>query len=197
MLIHLPSAADSQLVNDFWSEYVDGFIFGDLERAIAAHDNYLVALGEMCYIDYLGKLIRGRRGSEKNFKRFVIDYMPNYVPFLDGLYGEVRCGLVHSYFPDNVDVIGITWTISGLAIRKVNGRWKIAVHDFLNEMKEATNAFKADLLSGKNLHKFKAVVTSNPGVDRIGRVSHGAIVGAPIGTSSTVVTTSGSIVRAP
>src|SRR5712692_6740218 len=105
------TAADRELVESFWREYIDGFIFADLENCVRIRANYLVALGEMCYIDFLGKLMTGVEGSPNNFKTFVKSYLPAYASdssfSLDELYSEFRSGLVHSYFPENVDVVGV------------------------------------------------------------------------------------------
>lgn len=156
---------DHELVEAFWKEYIDGFIFHDLK----VKANYLVALGAMCYVDYFGKLMRGKRGSERNFKKFVQTYLPQYVSVLDALYREVRCGLVHSYFPENVEVVGVfrDQRTPGPAIWKEKGRWKIAVDDFTQELKIATDCFKSDLLSGRYISKFKSVVLKDPGLSRI------------------------------
>ncbi len=161
---------DSELVEAFWGEYVNDFIFHDLEAgARKAEANFLVALGEMCYVDYFGKLMRGTQGSEKNFKAFIRNYMPQYVGVLDELYSEVRCGLVHSYFPEKVDVVGRVRDpkTPGPAIWKENGRWKITVSSFAEELKVAASSFKSDLLRGKQIDEFKAVIVKDPGLSRI------------------------------
>lgn len=196
----VPSQADTNLVNNFWQEYVDGYIFQDLDRAVAAGDNYLVALGEMCYTEYFGKLMSGRPAPTANFSRFVARYLPQYGQVINRFYNEVRSGLVHSYFPDNVDVIGITWTDQGDAIRLVGGRWKIAVSDFLVELRRGAATLKVDLLAGRYLQNFNRLVSANPGLARIGPFGQGTGGGPSTpptaGVASTVVTTtSGMVIR--
>ncbi|MBI2125899.1 MAG: hypothetical protein HYU02_01075 [Thaumarchaeota archaeon] len=164
------SVTNTRLIEVFWKEYVDGFIFHDLEfGARKAEANFLVALGEMCYVDYFGKLMRGKQGSEINFKMFLRSYMPQYTGVLNELYAEVRCGLVHSYFPENVDVIGRVRDpkTPGPAIWREGGRWKIAVVTFAEELKTASNAFKSDLLRGQYINEFKNVILKDPGLHRI------------------------------
>ena len=64
------SKADQALVEGFWKEFIDGYIFDDLNKTAKVGANYLVALGEMCYIDFLGKLMTGVEGSQREFHDF-------------------------------------------------------------------------------------------------------------------------------
>jgi len=188
---------DRHLVETFWRDYVDGF-FNDLENCIRlAHANYLVALGEMCYIDFLGKLMTGVQGPE-NFKTFIRTYLKTYATnplnakdatFLDRLYGEFRSGLVHSYFPKNVDVVAVMKVLPqppSIWIDPDSGKWRIVVADFLDEFKKAADALKTDLLAGRYLAEFKRVVSESPGLG----ISAGM-------TSTTVTTVSGFVVPPP
>ena len=189
--------ADRDLVEGFWREYIDDFIFNDLENCIRlARANYPVALAEMCYIDFMGKLMTGVEGSPNNFKTFIKAYLPAYASdpsfTLDELYGEFRSGLVHSYFPENIDVVGVMKPLPRPpSIWREKGRWKIAVADFLDEFKKATDALKRDLLDCNYLEEFKKVVLENPGRDRIHIWP--PVTDFPM-TSTTVTTVSGSTV---
>ena len=195
------SSDDFELVLNFWREYVDGYIFNDLENCIRlAHANYPVALAEMCYVDFLGKLMTGKNNnSYGNFTTFVKAYLPRYASdtsfTLDELYGEVRSGLVHSYFPEKIDVVGVMKPIpQPPSIWRESGRWKITVADFLDEFKPAAAALKQDLLKGRYLTEFKSVVLANPGKDRIHTSPPAG--GTPV-SSTTVTTVSGSVVFSP
>lgn len=195
------SPDDLELVVNFWREYVDGYIFNDLENCIRlAHANYPVALAEMCYVDFLGKLMTGKsNNSHDNFTTFVKAYLPEYASdssfTLDELYGEVRSGLVHSYFPEKVDVVGVMKPIPRPpSIWRESGRWKIAVADFLDEFKSAAEALKQDLLKGKYLAEFKSVVLASPGKERIHTWPDTG--GTPVASTS-VTTVSGSVVFPP
>ena len=188
------SVADRELVENFWQEYVDGFIFNDLNNCVRAGANYLVALGEMCYIDFMGKLMTGKsRNSTDNFKKFVRSYLPQYSKpaFLDKLYGEFRSGLVHSYFPEKIDVVAVMKaTPGGPSIWQDAGRWKIVVGDFVPEFKAATDAFKTDLLNGKHLTNFKMVVSTDPGLANIHTWPIGGSSAHVTSTTVTVVSSS-------
>ena len=188
------SPDDRALVEGFWGEFVDGYIFNDLNNCVKAGANYLVALGEMCYIDFLGKLMTGEEGSRRNFRTFVTTYLSSYAEpaFLEDLYGEFRSGLVHAYFPENVYVVAVmTATPSPPSIWREAGKWKIVVADFIPEFRAAADALKKDLMSGKYLAAFKKAVSENPGLDKIANwpVTAGASV-----ASTTVTTFSGSVV---
>ena len=133
----------------------------------AAGSNYLVALGEMCYIDYFGKLMTGKEGSRENFRTFCKKYMTQYVGILDSLYEQVRSGLVHAYFPENVDVVGVSRETPGNAVWLEANRWKIAVENLQRELKTAADSLKCDLLKGLYLTNFKNVVTKDPSIAQI------------------------------
>jgi len=168
----LVSEDDHKLIESFLKEYIDGFIFNDLNKCVRTGANYLVALGEMCFIDFLGKLMTGEEGSKRNFKTFVVTYLPTYAEatFLEDLYIEFRSGLVHSYFPENVDVIAVMKPLpSPPSIWRESGKWKIVVADFLDEFKKAADALEKDLLAGKYSAEFKKAVSKSPGLDKIQR----------------------------
>ena len=199
------SIADRELVEGFWREYVDGYIFNDLENSIRfGHANYLVALGEMCYIDFFGKLMTGVQGSPTNFRTFVQTYLklyatdplnPSDTTFLDSLYGEFRSGLVHSYFPKNVEVVAVAKAATGgPSIWRESGKWKIAVADFLAELKAAVSELKEDVLSGTYLAQFINAVSDTPGLDKITAWPPAGEVGV---ASTTVTVVSGSVVFPP
>jgi len=163
------NSEDRQLVEKFWERYVYGFIFGDLTRsARCGRANFLVALGLMCYTDYFGKLMTGKQDPHRNFCSFLKEYLPAYSMQREMIYKEVRCGLVHEYFPVNLEVIGRKRVpLVPPSIWQESGRWKIAVDDFIEDLKEAANKFKQDLLNGVHFSEFKKVVEKNPGLNRI------------------------------
>lgn len=73
------------------------------------------ALCICCFIDAMGKYIYGGQADECKFRRFIEKYMPNLYKnlmdkairekqkdrekYLSQFYKDVRCGLVHEYFP--------------------------------------------------------------------------------------------------
>ncbi|MEK7075682.1 MAG: hypothetical protein AAB948_02735, partial [Patescibacteria group bacterium] len=76
--------------------------FKDIEKAAINSDAKMAGfmLGA-CFIDALSGFYSGlvrkdiKSGSAKRFKNFVKRYLPKYDSEL--LYGDLRCGLVHSY----------------------------------------------------------------------------------------------------
>ena len=112
---------------DYFQEFIYGSICHNIENCIKAGSNYVVALALLSYTEYIGRLISGNLGiqreSGKSFKK-ALDYFPNeynkvdssiviqYIdkdgqPILDkkgnpeqdkGIYGLFRCGMVHEYF---------------------------------------------------------------------------------------------------
>ena len=79
------------------------------------------ALCVCCFIDAMGKYIYGGQADECKFKRFIEAYMPDFYKalmdkahrekapekekYLTQFYGDVRCGLVHEYFPKSKTMI--------------------------------------------------------------------------------------------
>lgn len=189
--------ADRDLIEGFWREYIDGFIFNDLDNCVRAGANYLVALGEMCYIDFLGKLMTGEEGSKRNFRTFMMAYLPLYSEpaFFEDMCVEFRSGLVHAYFPENVDVVAVMKPLPRPpSIWRESGKWKIVVADFLDELKKAADALKKDLLASKYLEEFKKAIAKNPGLDKIPRWH--VVSGTPV-TSTTVATFTSEFVVPP
>ncbi|HYE22380.1 MAG TPA: hypothetical protein VD998_02200 [Verrucomicrobiae bacterium] len=102
---------DEQIPETFKTIFKD-FIEHDIQAAIEGKANYLAALGIFSYMDFLGGLLTGNIGqsSEANFDE-CLKYFPNEYLDLDkeirvqddkgreheGIYGVIRCGLVHEY----------------------------------------------------------------------------------------------------
>ena len=132
-----------------------------------------------------------------NFTTFVKGYLPRYAtsPFLDELYSEFRSGLVHAYFPENVDVVAVTKTNPGApSIWQESGKWRIVVGDFIPELRVAADALKKDVLNGKYLLEFKKAISVSPGMSRITALA--PVVGG-ISASGVATNTSGSILPSP
>ena len=88
-------------IDDFFKEYIFGFMLGDIKVAIENGLNFLAALGLMEYTEILGGLVTGnlrkKGNAKKNFIAF-LSYMGQYYIDLDAeinLYEKVRCGLSH------------------------------------------------------------------------------------------------------
>jgi len=107
----------------------------------AANLHMATALCICCFIDAMGKYIYGGQADECKFKRFIERYTPLFYKelidkarrdnvaekekYLTQFYREVRCGLVHGYFPkSNSEIV----SRSGSAIVSSNvGKLRICV----------------------------------------------------------------------
>jgi len=106
-----------QEVNDFFKDFVYGFILTDIEREIAfakseihgdtrsysGGGNYLCALGLLCYTEFMGGIVTGSfsKGSCKNrFDAFFNKMGTLYKSFNRrvNVYKVFRCGMAHEYF---------------------------------------------------------------------------------------------------
>lgn len=105
--------SDREAIDTFRRIFKDS-VQHDIDEAIKGKANYLAALGIFSYIEFLGGLLTGKAGirgeSEPNFQEAVKQFPPEYkkldqrLRVVDaegkphqGLYGILRCGLVHEY----------------------------------------------------------------------------------------------------
>lgn len=97
-----------QDVQDFFGEYVFGFMFSDIRREVdlassgAGGGNVLAALGLLCYTEVMGGILRGifQQGqARRNFNAFFDALGPRYASFNKkvDVYKVFRSGLVHEY----------------------------------------------------------------------------------------------------
>ena len=108
-------------IDEFFKEFIFGFVYTDIERCIQAGANYVVALALLSYTEYIGGLISGNlcsrdRGiANVNFNT-ALEYFPKgyqdinsslVVEYIDekgkfqrdcGIYSLFRCGMIHEYF---------------------------------------------------------------------------------------------------
>lgn len=112
-------ARTNREIKKYFNEYIFGYIFNDIENCIKAEANYTVALALLSYTDFLGGLINGtlglQRESKNQFNKALEyfewngdkDYYKNFkIQFKDidfiqkegDIYTLFRCGLAHEYF---------------------------------------------------------------------------------------------------
>jgi hypothetical protein len=112
---------DKNSVLDFFTNYIHGYMFNDIEKSINVGANFAVAILLLTYTENIGSLISGHLGlkghSYKDFnkmieyfdfngdaeyyKKFEITYKANIgsqIEILD-IYTAFRCGFIHEYFP--------------------------------------------------------------------------------------------------
>ena len=105
----------SENIDDFFTRYIYGWMFEDIEKMIKAGLNYPAALCISVYCEVLGKLYTQDFSKGKNKEKF-----ESFLPFLgqeyvnvdnalkkncDSLYGRLRCGLVHDYLLKSEDIV--------------------------------------------------------------------------------------------
>lgn len=86
------------------------FIFSDVQREIDLAKNnknagnFLCALGLLCYTEFAGDLKEKSKGTKtERFNSFFRTFGPHYNKLIDegfDIYGDLRCGLVHTYFAE-------------------------------------------------------------------------------------------------
>lgn len=100
-------------INDIENYFLDRA--NELEQQCHEHTTW-VFLCASAMINYLVNLVNGRETNKRDYKRFIIDYMPEgykNFQFLNGnkdldiqMYHTLRCGIVHNFslFPNSAGI---------------------------------------------------------------------------------------------
>jgi hypothetical protein len=156
------SADGRQDVQDFFNEYVFGFMFSDIEREIrlarsrAGGGNVLAALGLLCYTAVMGGIKRGifQQGqARKDFEAFYNDLGSAYTAFgkTADVYKVFRSGLVHEYLVKGAcDVYMLRRRgMSGIG-RKRGGRYYFVVEKYFGDFSKACRRLYRRLMAQQN-----------------------------------------------
>jgi hypothetical protein len=163
-----PMLADSEeefvrQVDAFFTEYIFGYIYRDIEAAINAKANYLVALGLVAYTEFMGGLVAGTLGqsrhSKERFYKFFDLLGPAYKSVrqkreVTKVYTNIRCGLAHAYFIDQDSVVKMSadefWGKScGIEVG-VNGEVYFVVERYWQDFQVAARSYHQDLVTRRD-----------------------------------------------
>jgi hypothetical protein len=157
-------------------------MFNDIEKTLCltvdpqvGTPNFLLALGLCCYTEYWGKLVEGiKKGESKSamafnafLKRLDSGYYANLMnnPAVD-LYGEVRCGLAHSYLIEGKGdaVINTGYRgLHGIEYDQTSKKYIFWVRTYFDEFKNAVNNYINGLETGKEkLRKLEDSLNGRP-----------------------------------
>lgn len=162
-------------VDNFFREYIFGFIYHDVEAAIQGKANYLAALGLVVYTEFMGGLVSGGLGekgrSRERFYAFFNRLGPEYEDVgkrreLVKIYGNVRCGLAHAYFIDQDSVVKMTiggghGETCGIEVEPATGTVWFIVERYWRDFKRAVGEYHRELVEEKSrelLTKFRKAV---------------------------------------
>jgi hypothetical protein len=163
-------------VDNFFNEYIFGFIYRDVEAAIKAKANYLVALGLVAYTEFMGGLVGGTLGqsghSRERFYEFFDLLGPAYKSVrkkreVTKVYTNIRCGLAHAYFIDQDSVVKMSADKShggkcGIEVAP-DGVVYFVVERYWRDFKAATARYHESLVKRHDVHLlslFRAAVGS-------------------------------------
>jgi hypothetical protein len=134
-------------------KYLLGWAFGDIERASKGEAKLGAFVLGACFIDAMAGFYKGidreesKRKSGSRFKDFVEKYLPKYEP--ERLWEDLRCGLVHSYAEGGS--YEFTHSKSQFHFTKSSrGKTILNLEDFLEDLKEAYNKLREDILNQKD-----------------------------------------------
>lgn len=155
-------------VDDFFQEYVFGFIFTDVRREIElakeqadpkerdserppGGGNFLAALGLLCYTEVLGG-IRNRSldTARVNFDTFFREMGPEYERLLGSgfkPYRFFRCGMAHAYLPKGKAEMSILDNGLNCGIGTLpDGRYYFNVERYFTDFAQASRQLHSDLM---------------------------------------------------
>lgn len=147
-------------VEEFFREYVTGFMFSDVQREIdRARDkqpagNFLCTLALLCYTEVLGGIQRGTLASgngRENFEAFFRQLGPKYGRLLhDGVdvYGLFRCGMAHEYLIKGTATVSMLKGAepSGIAVAP-DGHYYFTVERYFEDFQAAALRLQAELIA--------------------------------------------------
>lgn len=136
------------------------FMFGDIDKTLSlvhisstGAPNFLLALGLCCYTEYWGKLVLGVKKGEINrskyaFNEFIKRFDKlHYEGLLNNhvdLYGDIRCGLAHSYLIESKGDAEINTgykVVHGIEYNPKTRKYIFWVRSYFDEFKSAVNKY--------------------------------------------------------
>jgi len=144
-----------QLVN-ILDQYLFGWEYKDIERASIQGSAKLAGfiLG-CCFIDAMAGFYAGidkneaKQNSGIRFKNFVQKYLPRYKP--EGLWTDLRCGLVHSYAEGGTYVFTDANKVGFHFNTTPKGKIILNLEGFCADLREAYNNFRNDILTNNDI----------------------------------------------
>lgn len=135
--------------SNWLGQFVEGFMFNDVQACIDGKANFAGALALSVYSEILGGLRIGRMDEDADkYKAFLkeMGYDDNEAGHA---YGQVRCGLVHQYFLKQESTIHMReQSERGLVFGQQ--RIDFYVTKYFEEFKKAYFKYKRELLSDKD-----------------------------------------------
>ena len=134
-------------------KYLLGWAFGDIERASKGEAKLGASILGACFIDAMAGFYKGIDREEakwkcgSRFRDFVEKYLPKYEP--ERLWEDLRCGLVHSYAEGGSYEFTHSRSQSYFT-KSSRGKTILNLEDFLEDLKEAYNKLRKDILDQKD-----------------------------------------------
>jgi hypothetical protein len=147
-------------VDNFFREYVTGFMFSDVQREIdsarggQAAGNFLCALALLCYTEVLGGIQRNTLApgnGRQNFECFFRELGPGYEQLLDDgfdVYELFRCGMAHEYLIKGRATVSMLKGVEpcGIAVTP-KGHYYFTVERYFEDFRAAALQLRADLMA--------------------------------------------------
>ncbi len=153
-----------QEVRDFFSKYVFGFMFSDIQREInlarsgVGGGNFLAALGLLCYTEFMGAVQNcneptPRKEDKGKFDLF-FDALGSQYDALNkkiNAYDIFRCGMAHEYFVKKSCTIAMLDKGAPCGIvRDPDGHYYFVVEKYFEDFRAACRRLYQRLMAAPN-----------------------------------------------
>jgi hypothetical protein len=150
----------------FFNEYVlspKGFIYCDIKREIdlaregKSGGEFLVALGLLCYTEFMGKIaLKNKDSYTKQFKYFFRFMGEDYKQLIDDkeidIYQIFRSGIVNSYFANECDIKMLNDNYSSGIIIQPDGKYLFVVEKYFEDFMNACQRLLDDIISDEDVY---------------------------------------------
>jgi hypothetical protein len=143
-------------------EKIKKFMFADLDKTIAlvssdrGAPNFMLALVLCSYTEFWGKLMLHSEDEKKCFDAFFCRLGTRYEELIEntdaGIYGRIRCGLVHEYLIKGNAKIVVEGGDCGIIYDTKTKTYTFCIKKYLEDFKFAVNNYIEELKT--DLEKF-------------------------------------------
>jgi len=163
-----------QRIDEYFDEYIFGYMFQDISGAIDIKANYLAALGLSVYTEVMGGLVTGNLKSHEdsgaNYRAFLPYLGLHYVELEEKIriWKRVRCGLIHEYFVKEPSLIALKFkeeNLPGIYYLENINTVIVAVEHYFKDFKSGVKKYYEELKNGDSdlIAKFEQATNAPSG----------------------------------
>jgi hypothetical protein len=140
----------------FITKYLLGNILPDAQKATMNGFDLAGLFVALAAIDYLAGYFVGRETTGNDYKNFMRRYFPEkYLPYLDAIYKQIRCGLMHNLVPldpwrGNNQIDLLIQGQSLLHLVELAGKISFSIPIFIEDTRRALVIYRYELIMHPN-----------------------------------------------